>query len=484
MPRSLLTFGLVVLIGGCAAAPDGPALRRHADWGAYIARDDATGAPRAAGAAGEPPADEPRRAGAGGRAKAFALPPEPGLSDLLTYAALHSDALKAGFHRWQAAVERIPQARALPDPKLTYGYYIIEVETRVGPQRQSVNVSQTFPWFGKLELRGGAAVEEAKAAWLRFQDEKLKLFSRVKAAYAEYYYLGRSVAVTRDSLKLLEQLERLVRTRYRTATASHPDLIRLQIEVSTLRDRLSSLEAMRGPALAALDAAMGRRAGAAALPWPGALPLEPVAASHEALVGRLRARNLALAALDAEAAAAEKRVELAKKDYWPDVTLGATYIDTGRRAGQPDSSQPAVIGLLSVNVPIWRDKLDAAVRAARHGQVALSARRDQAASDLEAELATELYHVRDARRKIELYVGTLIPKAREHLRVTQTAYASGASDFADVIDALRVLLEFELSHDRALTDHAARRAALERLIGGALEPPGHADAAPTTTPAP
>jgi len=54
-------------------------------------------------------------------------------------------------------VEKIEQVRTLPDPKLTYAYYFLEVETRVGPQRQSFSLAQTFPWFGKLQLRGDAA---------------------------------------------------------------------------------------------------------------------------------------------------------------------------------------------------------------------------------------------------------------------------------------------------------------------------------------
>ncbi|MEE9371057.1 MAG: hypothetical protein V3W45_06260, partial [Sedimentisphaerales bacterium] len=57
------------------------------------------------------------------------------LQDYLRYAALHNAGLKAAFERWKAAIEQIPQAESLPDPKFTYGYFINEVETRVGPQK-------------------------------------------------------------------------------------------------------------------------------------------------------------------------------------------------------------------------------------------------------------------------------------------------------------------------------------------------------------
>jgi len=77
------------------------------------------------------------------------------VQDYLRYAALNNAGLKAAFEQWRVAIEQIPQAEALPDPKFTYGYFIREVETRVGPQRQKFGIMQVFPWFGKIE-RGRA----------------------------------------------------------------------------------------------------------------------------------------------------------------------------------------------------------------------------------------------------------------------------------------------------------------------------------------
>lgn len=405
-----------------------------------------------------------------GRAAEFQLPANPGLRDCLTYAALHSPGLKAAFHRWQAAVEKIEQVRTLPDPKFTYAYYFLEVETRVGPQRQSFSLAQTFPWFGKLQLRGDAAALAAKVKWHLFQNEKLKLYARVAAAYCDYYYLGHAVSITRDNVKLLEQLERLVRTRYKIAAASHPDLIRLQVKLGELADRLASLKEMRRPTLARLNAAMGRAEPAGELPWPKSIPHEPVAAERARLLEWMNQSNPALAAMDAELAAARKRIALAKKNYWPDVTLAGTFIDTRDRVGASpsDSGQDAVIGMVTLNVPIWREKLAAGVREARHRSLAASARRAQAAKDLSAELAQALFQLQDARRKMGLYRRALVPKARESLNVTQRGFAAGTSTFNDLIDAQRILLEFELSYQSALANHAKWRAELERVVGRPL----------------
>ena len=99
-----------------------------------------------------------------------AFPPEltgdSTISDYLEYAAYNNPGLKAAFDRWTAALEKIKPARTLPDPRLSYSYYLSEVETRVGPQEYKLGISQKFPWFGKLDLKGEMAAQAAKNIYL------------------------------------------------------------------------------------------------------------------------------------------------------------------------------------------------------------------------------------------------------------------------------------------------------------------------------
>jgi outer membrane protein TolC len=122
------------------------------------------------------------------------------LYNVLEYAAQHNPGAEAAFNRWKAAIERIPQAKALPDPRLNLGHYFREVETRVGPQQQSLGLSQMFPWFGTLRLRGDIAAQEALIAQQRFEAVRDHLFFDVSSAFAEYYFLDQSTRITRDLL--------------------------------------------------------------------------------------------------------------------------------------------------------------------------------------------------------------------------------------------------------------------------------------------
>ncbi|MHC4230348.1 MAG: TolC family protein, partial [Planctomycetota bacterium] len=169
------------------------------------------------------------------------------LSDYLRYAALNNAGLKAAFEQWKAAIEQVPQAKALPDPRFSYGRFIEEVETRVGPQRNKFGISQMFPWFGKIEARTQAAGAAAKAARQRYEAAKLKLFFEVKNTFHEYAYLAKAIEIARENLELIEDFEQVALTKYIGAAVGHPDIVRAQVELAKLEDQLRTLEGLREP---------------------------------------------------------------------------------------------------------------------------------------------------------------------------------------------------------------------------------------------
>lgn len=181
-----------------------------------------------------------------------------------SYAALHNPALKAAFFRWKAAVEALAPAGTLPDPRLTFAYYIRSVETRVGPQEEMVGIAQTFPWSGKLALQSGIAAEAAVAAGARFDNQRRQLFYDVDRAYAEYWYLRQSAAVLRENLELVGALEAVALIKYRSGKARHSDLMDVQIEAARLQDRLSSLEVQQRHLRTRLNSLLNRPADS---PW-------------------------------------------------------------------------------------------------------------------------------------------------------------------------------------------------------------------------
>ena len=94
--------------------------------------------------------------------------------------------------------------------------------------------------------------------------------------------------------------------------------------------------------------------------------------------------------------------------------------------------------------------------------------RDEALNRLRAELEMALYRFRDGGRRVTLFRDSLIPKGEESVQALDTAYQSGDEGFLDLIDAERVLLEFQLQAARAEADRAKALAEIERITGISL----------------
>jgi cobalt-zinc-cadmium efflux system outer membrane protein len=358
------------------------------------------------------------------------------LPDYLRYASLNNAELKANFEQWKAALEQVPQAKALDDPKFTYSYFIEEVETRVGPQKNRFGIMQIFPWFGKIEARTDVATAKANVARQRYEASKLRLFRQVKEAFYEFTYLATAIDIAKENLELLEHFEEIALTKYRTALTTHPDIIRAQVELARLEDVLKSLEKLREPTVASLNSVLNRPAGTE-LTWPKKEAPREVTLNRQYIIEALIRANPELAELNWEVEAAKAEVELAKKKFYPDIGVGIDWIqtDSAISPGVRDSGKDPVVLMFSMNIP---------------------------------QAIKVLYDVEDSQRKMHLYGDILVSKAQELVQASESAYRAGTVDFLSLIDAQRMLLKYTLDHERAITNNQQKLSELEMLIGREL----------------
>jgi outer membrane protein TolC len=396
----------------------------------------------------------------------LAAGPDTTLADYLRRALSFNPRIEAARQDWKAQLERVPQARTLPEPELGYGYFIEQVQTRVGPQVQGLTLSQRFPWFGTLGLQGKAALAVAEASRLRYQDVLLRTARGVTDAYADYYYLGAALRVTRENVDLLRSWESILRSRYTTGSATYSDLNRVQVELGKLEDRIVTLQRQREPHEARLLSLLDLPPEAT-LPWPSSLPEPAPLPPADTLLSLVRDSNPELQALHALAEGEEKRIDLAKRSYYPDFSLGVDWIQVDPRdvPDVPDNGQDAWIARVKVQLPIWWGKYSAEGKEARARKAAVLANASQTENRLESQMEELLFQYDDAGRKISLYRDSLIPKGEQSLRAAYAGFESGEGDFLGVLDAERILLEFSLLYERANADRIQAYAGILTLIG-------------------
>jgi outer membrane protein TolC len=387
------------------------------------------------------------------------------LDDYVRHALLHDPGIQAAYEEWRAALARIDQQDALPDPRLTWAHFVEPIETRTGPQRNRLSVAQTLPWFGKLSGRGEVAARHAEAVWWKVEARRVAVVRAVQAAWYDYAFLARDLRITADNLELLRGLEPVVQRRVQGG-AAQAGLLQLQVEIGKVEDQHARLESYR-PAVSARLAALMNRRDPEPLPWPELGEPDRAALDPEAARAQLLSANPELLELEQAIEREAARVEVADLEGLPDLTFGVDWFETGdaRMPGVTDSGEDPWAVSVSMNLPIGRAKYRAMVDEAERQKAAIARRFDQRANELHVDLRMALYRHDDAARQVGLYRDTLLPRARQALAVTRSAYAQAAASLLDVIDRQRTLLSFEQSYWRACAELGKSRAEIEALTG-------------------
>jgi outer membrane protein TolC len=399
-------------------------------------------------------------------ARRLELSDDADLDELIRFASLNNAGLRAAVQRWRAALEQVPQAVSLPDPKLMLGLMVREVETRVGPMGPSIAISQAFPWFGTLEAAGGRAFELAEAERETVEAVRLDVVRRVREAYYEAAWLEAALAIANRHRELITQWEGVARSSYASGEGSQADVLRAQVELGLSVDKVQRLTELRRPLRGQLNAALGRSANT---PMPPLRPVfnDPPEIDEQALLSELPQTNPALRAMARRVDAAGHGIELAEKESLPSFVLGLdyTFIDDAAMPGVSGSGDDALEVQLGLELPIYRGRVQAGIAQARARQSAARGEAADAGHRLGAELELALFELHDADRRVALYRHTLVPKGAEALRATAGSYRAGDARFVEIIDTLKTMHEFQLGVARAQSDRAQALAWVEALTG-------------------
>jgi cobalt-zinc-cadmium efflux system outer membrane protein len=376
----------------------------------------------------------------------------------------------------RALAERLeaPRAGALPDPTLGATAYVATPETRVGPQRLMTNVSQKIPWFGKLGLKKVMASRQAEALEFHLEAKRLALVTEARRLAYEIGYLDALTDIVRADRETLARYEELARARYASGVGLEQAVVKLQAEITKDDNRLLDIAKRRFEIVSSLNALRDRPADTD-IPEieRSELPMIEVSLAH--LREQARRFRPEIEQADAEIAAAETAVALARKEYRPDFTIGLTHVLVGPRDDPAGLMQPPpdngsnVLGVsASINLPIHRGKLAAGVEQAAARRIAARERKRAVLAEIERALGDFVERLRLSEEQLQLFETVLNVQAEQSLRSAEAAYAAGALGALDLLDAERVLLEVRTGTERARTDYAVALARLEGAVGTSL----------------
>jgi outer membrane protein TolC len=374
-----------------------------------------------------------------------------------------------------AAAQRAPQVSALPDPIASLTWFAMQPETRVGPQRFAVNLTQRMPWFGTLEVDEKAALWDAIADRADLDSAMLEFILAAREAYHELQFLAAEERVVAEERSTLDHYAELALARYASGVGTDQAVIKIQADVTRAETRLLDVSARRAEVVARVNALRDRPPATPVPVREIASPVIPVLDQERLhLIALDRRPDIAAAKAGIEAAAL--RIESSKNAYSPDFVFGLNYVNVGGRddrAGRlnpPEDNGRDILALTAgVTVPVWRSALEARVEEGVQGRIAAEQGLRETSTSIASEIGDLAHRIPLLQEQVSLYEKVLAVQARQSLESAESAYGAGTVGALDLLDAERVLYQVQVSHVRARADLAIAVARLERAIAAPLE---------------
>ncbi|WP_372365445.1 TolC family protein [Candidatus Uabimicrobium sp. HlEnr_7] len=395
------------------------------------------------------------------------------LKDLVDLALKNNPQIKSARYKWKATAEKYPQATSLPDPVLTYTFFLKEPETRVGPQRHKVSIMQYIPFPRKLYLKGEMVKDNTKIAHLAYERTIRDVLTKVQKHFYELVYIESAIEITKKNEDLVSQLIQVASVENSNGKAPLSDLMKGQSQLAQLGYDRIRLEELRQVEIGQLNALLSQNPQDAIqldnLIFDEAEELQ----SFEALQQYALVNNQEILASKVAITKADHQLALAFSEYFPDFSIGASWTQVDRTLSGfnfdfDDDGQDISAITFGINLPIWIPKRSARVRESKYNINHTKETRKNIENQLAAELKKVYYKVSNSKRLIKLYKDRLLPEANNSIQISENWYRDGEKSLLTVIESQSVWLNFSLALARAQSDYAQGIVTLSQLCGGSL----------------
>ena len=387
--------------------------------------------------------------------------------------ALQNNPDVAGLRAQAYAMQAVPsQAGALPDPILSLNAMNLPTDTfdlNQEPMTQmQLALSQSFPFPGKRKLRREAKEHEAQAAEDLLSERRTALKGQVRAAWWQLMSLDRSLEIVDQNQQLMRDFVEIAATKFKVGNGLQQDVLLAQLELSRLLNRELRLQGMRGSAQAELNAMLDRPTN-----WQIRLPQMPPNTNLPNLPAE--AQLLQQAGSDRPLIdvqrdfvdAARKRLDLARKDYYPDFKLGVGY---GKRKGFDEfrgtDRSDFLSVMLSINVPIYfGSKQSKAVEQRLHE---ISQRKFVLSNTLrtvQSAISRGLADYHAARDQVVLLETAIIPQAQQTVASMLVGYQVNQVDFLNLVNTQITLYNAQINYWESLSRAKQALAKVASAVG-------------------
>lgn len=392
-------------------------------------------------------------------------PPVLNLEKIISEALKNNPEILVFKKRYEAANARIWQAASLDDPMLEFEHDRITADRELsGEPMNTYAVSQDIPFPTKLYLRAKIASKLAKITYENYKAKEREIIANVKSTYSETFIIYRLIEVTKENKQILEQLSKSVTARYAAGKISQAEALKAQVEIAKLDNELILLEQRRLTTQARLNI-LANRDPKEEIGIP--LPESAVkfTRSLEDFYELAKNNNPELKAYNYAVERGRAAYQLSINEFLPDFQVRYKQMI---RKGEAEGGMWA--GMVGVTIPLWFFQKQA------FGVREMKSELEMVEAEYKMKENMVLFDIRDAYARVEanrklvaLYETAFVPQAEATVNAALKGYESGKSDFLNLLDSVRMLIDFKLERYKAILGLRLALADIERAVGVDIE---------------
>jgi len=440
------------------------------------------------------------------------------LSAYIEIAAKNNPTVMQSFYEYKAALQKIPQVGALPDPELSIGVFLKPMELLGGNQISDLRLMQMFPWRGSLKAAKDEMILMAKAKYESFRDAQSTVVYDVESTWFELYQIEKEIEINSKNISILQMLERLALVKYKSSTSGSSvssvsdassqnnnnsgsssgmntmgggsttsgtqstsssqsgamgssgtgsglaDLYKIRIAIGDLQNDSALFQSQKTTAMAKFNTYLNRNITAAVY-LPDSLQLSVLSMPFKSVSDSIGADNPMLSMLSYEQKSLESRKLMVSKMGYPMIGLGVNYsiISKSDMSTSTMNGKDMIMPMVTVTLPIYRKKYKALISENELLTKAKAQEYIATANTLQTEYYEAIQLYQDAERRMKLYAGQY-QLAASALDILISSFTSSGSALNDVLLTQQQMLSYELKQEEARVDYNTAVALLNQLI--------------------
>ncbi len=391
------------------------------------------------------------------------------LDSLVNKAILVSPKLKMLRAKRKVAENKIPQVSNLPNPMLMLGLMNMPTNSFAFDQepmtQKVIGLQQSFPFPGKLSSMKDAAAVDTLIIDKEIQDAENEIRKDVSEKYYSLSFFRKSISYAKESKNLLEKISEVVSTKYSVSTASQQNLVKVQLEITNISDKIEDLKSKEGSVLSGLNALLLQDASTPVYTETFD-SIQTIDITVKQLDSLARANRPFLQGIQLAQEKGKLKQRVAEKDYLPNFTFGVQYGQRGTLQKTGMDQADFLSFSVGISLPInYGGKISSKVQEANSIQELYSEQYYTAFQNLNGMFGIAVTDLNSIKNRINLFETGLLPQAHQNLSSALSSYQVNKVDFINVIDAQNQLFRIETNLYKLKTDYLKKIAELEFLTG-------------------